>query len=52
MLSAENYMQTRADELKNWGKYGAAIPQPANLRNHLGLLESQSRQWSSNDADR
>jgi len=35
----ENYMQTRKDELLNWGKYGAAIPQPANLRNHLGLLE-------------
>ena len=35
----ENYMVTRADELKNWGKYGAAKPQPANLRNYLGLLD-------------
>ncbi len=35
----ENYMETRADELKNWGKYGAAKPQPANLRNYLGMLD-------------
>jgi len=35
----ENYMVTRADELKNWGKYGSAKPQPANLRNYLGMLD-------------
>ena len=35
----ENYMITRVDELKKYGKYGAAKPIPANLRNHLGLLD-------------
>lgn len=37
----EDYMQTRADELKNWGVYGSIKPIPANLRNHLGLLDVQ-----------
>lgn len=37
----ENYMETRADELKNWGVYGSIKPIPANLRNHLGLLDVQ-----------
>jgi adenylylsulfate reductase subunit A len=35
----ENYMVTRADELKKYGKYGAAKPIPANLRNLLGLMD-------------
>lgn len=35
----ENYMETRASELGNWGKYGAARPIPANLRNYLGMLD-------------
>lgn len=37
----ENYMETRAEELKNWGVYGSLKPIPANLRNHLGLLDVQ-----------
>jgi len=37
----ENYMETRAGELKNWGPYGSIKPIPANLRNHLGLLDVQ-----------
>ena len=35
----ENYMETRADELTKYGKYGAAKPIPANLRNLLGLMD-------------
>ncbi|MHB8918257.1 MAG: FAD-binding protein, partial [Desulfocucumaceae bacterium] len=35
----EEYMVTRRDELKNWGKYGAVKPIPANLRNYLGMLD-------------
>jgi len=35
----EDYMQTRADELQKWLPYGAAKPTPANLRNHLMMLE-------------
>ncbi|MCL6639527.1 MAG: adenylyl-sulfate reductase subunit alpha [Firmicutes bacterium] len=35
----ENYMETRRDELANWGKYGAVKPIPANLRNYLGMLD-------------
>ena len=35
----EEYMVTRADELKNWGKYGSVKPIPANLRNYLGMLD-------------
>jgi len=37
----EDYMQTRADELKKFGVYGSIKPIPANLRNHLGLLDVQ-----------
>ena len=37
----ENYMETRAAELNNWGVYGSIKPIPANLRNHLGLLDIQ-----------
>jgi len=37
----ENYMETRADELKKFGVYGTIKPIPANLRNHLGLLDVQ-----------
>jgi adenylylsulfate reductase subunit A len=37
----ENYMETRASELDNWGKYGAARPIPANLRNYLGMLDEK-----------
>lgn len=35
----EDYMQTRADELKNWAPYGLSKPVPANLRNYLMMLE-------------
>jgi len=35
----EDYMVTRADELKKWGPYGAAKPVPANLRNWLMMLD-------------
>lgn len=35
----EEYMVTRAAELKNWGKYGSVKPIPANLRNYLGMLD-------------
>ncbi|MEW5953883.1 MAG: adenylyl-sulfate reductase subunit alpha [Bacillota bacterium] len=35
----EEYMVTRASELKNWGKYGSVKPIPANLRNYLGMLD-------------
>ena len=35
----ENYMITRKDELTKYGKYGAAKPIPANLRNLLGMLD-------------
>ncbi|MFN2303309.1 MAG: adenylyl-sulfate reductase subunit alpha, partial [Anaerolineales bacterium] len=35
----ENYMETRADELKNWLPYGHVKPTPANLRNYLMMLE-------------
>lgn len=37
----ENYMETRASELDNWGKYGAVRPIPANLRNYLGMLDEK-----------
>jgi len=37
----ENYMETRAGELDNWGKYGKSKPVPANLRNHLMMLDIQ-----------
>jgi len=35
----ENYMETRAAELDNWGPYGKVKPMPANLRNYLGMLD-------------
>lgn len=35
----EDYMVTRADELKKWGPYGATKPVPANLRNWLMMLD-------------
>ncbi|HWQ40469.1 MAG TPA: adenylyl-sulfate reductase subunit alpha [Desulfosporosinus sp.] len=35
----ENYMVTRKDELTKYGKYGAAKPIPANLRNLLGMMD-------------
>ncbi len=35
----ENYMQTRADELKKWTPYGTVKPVPANLRNWLMMLD-------------
>ncbi|HUW66289.1 MAG TPA: adenylyl-sulfate reductase subunit alpha [Spirochaetia bacterium] len=35
----ENYMQTRADALKDYGVYGTTKPVPANLRNYLMLLD-------------
>ena len=41
-VSAEggNYMVVREDELKNWAPYGLAKPIPANLRNYLGMLDT------------
>ncbi len=35
----ENYMQTRADVLKEYAPYGTVKPCPANLRNYLMLLD-------------
>jgi len=35
----ENYMQTRADTLKEYAPYGTVKPVPANLRNYLMLLD-------------
>ncbi len=35
----EDYMVTRADELKKWAPYGLSKPVPANLRNYLMLQE-------------
>jgi adenylylsulfate reductase subunit A len=35
----ENYVETRADELKNWEPYGSATPTPTPLRNHQMMLE-------------
>ena len=37
--AGEDYMQTRADELKKWAPYGLSKPVPANLRNYLMMLE-------------
>lgn len=34
------YMVERKDELKNWAPYGLAKPIPANLRNYLGMLDT------------
>jgi adenylylsulfate reductase subunit A len=41
-ISAEggNYMEVRVDELQNWAPYGLAKPIPANLRNYLGMLDT------------
>ncbi|MFO7933920.1 MAG: adenylyl-sulfate reductase subunit alpha [Bacteroidales bacterium] len=38
----EDYMQTRAGELKKWEPYGTVKPTPANLRNYLMLLELEA----------
>ena len=35
----EDYMETRAEELKKWPPYGTAKPTPSNLRNFLMLQE-------------
>jgi len=35
----EEYMVTRADELKKWAPYGTTKPIPANLRNYLMFKE-------------
>ena len=35
----ENYMVTRADELKKWEPYGSVKPTPTPLRNHLMLVD-------------
>lgn len=35
----EDYMEKRAEELKNWLPYGTAKPTPTNLRNYLMMLE-------------
>ena len=35
----EDYMQTRAEELKKWAPYGLSKPTPTNLRNYLMMLE-------------
>ncbi len=35
----ENYLKTRADELKKFGPYGALVPTPTPLRNHLMMLD-------------
>jgi len=41
-ISAEggDYMVERVDELNNWAPYGLAKPIPANLRNYLGMLDT------------
>jgi len=36
------YMEVRKDELKNWAPYGLAKPIPANLRNYLGMLDTEA----------
>ncbi|MFZ5899146.1 MAG: adenylyl-sulfate reductase subunit alpha [Bacillota bacterium] len=33
------YMQTNAEELKKWGRFGSVKPMPANLRNWLGMID-------------
>ncbi len=37
----EDYIETRIEELEKWGKYGKTKPIPANLRNHLMMLDLQ-----------
>ncbi len=43
-ISAEggDYMVNRADELQNWAPYGLGKPIPANLRNYLGMLDTEA----------
>lgn len=43
-ISAEGgeYMVERRDELNNWAPYGLAKPIPANLRNYLGMLDTDA----------
>jgi adenylylsulfate reductase subunit A len=43
-ISAEGgeYMAVRKDELENWKPYGLAKPIPANLRNYLGMLDTDA----------
>jgi len=43
-VSAEGgeYMAVRKDELNNWKPYGLAKPIPANLRNYLGMLDTDA----------
>ena len=43
-VSAEGgeYMEVRKEELKNWAPYGLAKPIPANLRNYLGMLDTEA----------
>ncbi len=43
-VSAEGgeYMAVRKDELQNWAPYGLAKPIPANLRNYLGMLDTDA----------
>ena len=36
------YMAVRKDELENWKPYGLAKPIPANLRNYLGMLDTDA----------
>jgi adenylylsulfate reductase subunit A len=36
------YMAVRKDELNNWTPYGLAKPIPANLRNYLGMLDTDA----------
>ncbi|MFZ7110183.1 MAG: adenylyl-sulfate reductase subunit alpha [Desulfatiglandales bacterium] len=37
-----DYMVVRGEELKNWAPYGLVKPIPANLRNYLGMLDSEA----------
>jgi adenylylsulfate reductase subunit A len=43
-VSAEggDYMVEHVDELQNWAPYGLAKPIPANLRNYLGMLDTDA----------
>ena len=36
------YMSVRKEELQNWAPYGLVKPIPANLRNYLGMLDSDA----------
>lgn len=36
------YMEVRKDELNNWAPYGLTKPIPANLRNYLGMLDTEA----------